>query len=119
MKASLTTRRRKLLSPATARNAALVNQLATPGLGTIMAGRIVTGAGQLLLALAGFLFLGPRVTRLVALIREPILLAFSTASSFDKLSAGLARSDVAIHEWTGLVAYWLTGRSSELFPKPR
>ena len=38
---------------------------------------------------------------------------------FDKLSAGLARSDVAVHEWTGLVAYWLTGRSSELFPKPR
>jgi uncharacterized SAM-binding protein YcdF (DUF218 family) len=40
-------------------------------------------------------------------------------SPFDKLSAGLARSDVAIHEWTGLVAYWLTGRSGELFPKPR
>ncbi len=38
---------------------------------------------------------------------------------FDKLSAGLARSDVAVHEWTGLVAYWLTGRSSELFPGPR
>ncbi|MBI3700340.1 MAG: YdcF family protein [Afipia sp.] len=38
---------------------------------------------------------------------------------FNKLSAGLARSDVAIHEWTGLIAYWLTGRSSELFPKPR
>ena len=40
-------------------------------------------------------------------------------SPFDKLSAGLARSDVAIHEWAGLVAYWLTGRTSELFPKPR
>jgi Na+/H+-dicarboxylate symporter len=34
-----------------------------------------------LLALAGFLFLGPRIARLIALIREPILLAFSTASS--------------------------------------
>jgi Na+/H+-dicarboxylate symporter len=34
-----------------------------------------------LLAIAGFLFLGPRVARLIALIREPILLAFSTASS--------------------------------------
>ena len=40
-------------------------------------------------------------------------------TSFDKLSAGLARSDVAAHEWTGLIAYWLTGRSSALFPKPR
>ncbi|HXX84597.1 MAG TPA: dicarboxylate/amino acid:cation symporter [Casimicrobiaceae bacterium] len=34
-----------------------------------------------LLALAGFLFLGPRIGRLISLIREPILLAFSTASS--------------------------------------
>jgi Na+/H+-dicarboxylate symporter len=34
-----------------------------------------------LLAFAGFLFLGPRITRLIALIREPIMLAFSTASS--------------------------------------
>jgi len=34
-----------------------------------------------LLAFAGFLFLGPRIGRLIALIKEPILLAFSTASS--------------------------------------
>ncbi len=34
-----------------------------------------------LLALAGFLFLGPRIGRLISLIREPIMLAFSTASS--------------------------------------
>lgn len=38
---------------------------------------------------------------------------------FDKLSDGLARVDVAVHEWTGLIAYWATGRSSELFPGPR
>jgi uncharacterized SAM-binding protein YcdF (DUF218 family) len=37
---------------------------------------------------------------------------------FDRLSSGLARADVAIHEWTGLVIYWLTGRSSALFPAP-
>ena len=41
------------------------------------------------------------------------------AVPFDKLSAGLARADVALHEWTGLVAYWLSGRSDELFPAPR
>lgn len=40
-------------------------------------------------------------------------------SNFDRLSAGLARVDVALHEWIGLVAYWLTDRSSALFPKPQ
>jgi uncharacterized SAM-binding protein YcdF (DUF218 family) len=38
---------------------------------------------------------------------------------FNKVSAGLARADTAVHEWTGLIAYWLTGLSSELFPAPR
>ncbi len=38
---------------------------------------------------------------------------------FASLSAGLARTDVAVHEWIGLIAYWATGRSSELFPGPR
>ena len=38
---------------------------------------------------------------------------------FATLSSGLARTDVAVHEWIGLIAYWATGRSSELFPGPR
>lgn len=37
-----------------ARNATLVNLLATPGLGSLMAGRVVEGILQLLLAVAGF-----------------------------------------------------------------
>jgi len=44
----------KLLKPATARNCFLVNQFATPGLGSLMGGRILAGTGQLLLALIGF-----------------------------------------------------------------
>jgi hypothetical protein len=32
----------------------LINQLATPGLGSLIARRFISGAGQLLLALAGF-----------------------------------------------------------------
>jgi uncharacterized SAM-binding protein YcdF (DUF218 family) len=31
---------------------------------------------------------------------------------------GLLRTDVAAREWIGLFAYWLTGKSSELFPRP-
>ena len=37
---------------------------------------------------------------------------------FDSLSDGLKRTDTAAREWVGLLAYWLTGRSSELFPAP-
>jgi hypothetical protein len=44
----------KPLSPTKARNCVLINQLATPGLGSCMAGRWVEGTGQLLLSVAGF-----------------------------------------------------------------
>ena len=37
-----------------ARNCALLNQLATPGLGSLMGGRLVAGSGQLALAVIGF-----------------------------------------------------------------
>ena len=37
---------------------------------------------------------------------------------FPTLAEGLRRTDTAVREWIGLVAYWLTGRSSELFPRP-
>jgi hypothetical protein len=44
----------KVLNRTSARNSFLINQLATPGLGSLMAGRYVAGTGQLLLALIGF-----------------------------------------------------------------
>lgn len=37
---------------------------------------------------------------------------------FDKVSEGLRRVDMAVHEWVGLFAYRLAGRSPELFPGP-
>ena len=44
----------KPLDRARARNCFLINQFATPGLGSLMAGRPVAGIGQLLVAVAGF-----------------------------------------------------------------
>jgi uncharacterized SAM-binding protein YcdF (DUF218 family) len=31
---------------------------------------------------------------------------------------GLGRTDIAVREWLGLVAYWIVGRTSALFPGP-
>lgn len=47
---------RKKISRAQARNAALLNQLGTPGLGSVMTGRWFAGISQLLLSIAGFAF---------------------------------------------------------------
>jgi uncharacterized SAM-binding protein YcdF (DUF218 family) len=41
------------------------------------------------------------------------------ARPFRIASDGLKRTDTAVHEWVGLVVYWLMGRSSEFFPGPR
>src|ERR1017187_7719922 len=54
MRASFLRQPRGPLSRSTARNAAILNQCATPGLGSLMAGRRVAGIGQLLLGIAGF-----------------------------------------------------------------
>jgi uncharacterized SAM-binding protein YcdF (DUF218 family) len=37
---------------------------------------------------------------------------------FDQVSEGLRRVDIAVHEWVGLLAYRLAGRTAELFPAP-
>jgi uncharacterized SAM-binding protein YcdF (DUF218 family) len=37
---------------------------------------------------------------------------------FTAVSAGLARTDVAVREWAGLLAYRLSGKSPVLFPAP-
>ena len=45
---------RKPVSRAKAKNAAMLNLLATPGLGSLLCGRWIAGIGQLALAFAGF-----------------------------------------------------------------
>ena len=40
------------------------------------------------------------------------------AQLFGSLAEGLTITDAAVHEWVGLAAYRLTGRSAEFFPAP-
>lgn len=54
MKTSSPRPARKPLNRAKARNCVLINQCATPGLGSLLAGRFLAGTGQLIVALAGF-----------------------------------------------------------------
>jgi hypothetical protein len=53
----MTSRTVRPLSRARAWTCILTNQLATPGLGSLMARRVWAGTGQLLLALAGFVLI--------------------------------------------------------------
>jgi uncharacterized SAM-binding protein YcdF (DUF218 family) len=41
------------------------------------------------------------------------------ATPFPTIPAGLRTVDMAFKEWVGLAAYWLSGRSSDLWPGPR
>jgi Na+/H+-dicarboxylate symporter len=68
--------------------AAMASIITTQGLGVLLVygkfmGEFYLGLAILwcVLAAAGFMFLGPRIARLLGLIKEPIMLAFSTASS--------------------------------------
>ena len=54
MKTSSPRPARKPLSLSKANNCVLINQCATPGLGSLLAGRFLAGTGQLIVALAGF-----------------------------------------------------------------
>ena len=41
-----------------------------------------------------------------------------TLRPFPTIGDGLRRTDTAVREWIGLLAYWVSGRSSEFFPGP-
>ena len=39
-------------------------------------------------------------------------------SPFSAAAQGLETTDTAMREWIGLAVYWMSGRSSEFFPRP-
>jgi uncharacterized SAM-binding protein YcdF (DUF218 family) len=41
------------------------------------------------------------------------------ATLSETLASGLSGTDLAVHEWLGLIGYWLAGKSKELFPGPK
>ena len=85
--------------------AAIASTITTEGIGILLTYAKFMGGFYLsliilwgLLVLAGYIFLGPRTGRLVSYIREPFLLAFSTASSeaaYPKLLSQLERFGVS------------------------
>jgi uncharacterized SAM-binding protein YcdF (DUF218 family) len=98
----------------TAENAAFAKQLAMPQPGERWL--LVTSAIHMPRAVGAF--------RKVGFAVDAYPVAYQTASPQDlwALSASLMGSigmvDRAVHEWTGLLVYWITGRISEPFPRP-
>jgi uncharacterized SAM-binding protein YcdF (DUF218 family) len=102
-------------SRSTAENAAFAYRLAAPKLGERWL--LVTSAFHMPRSIAAFRAAGFEVDAYPVDWRtrgwgDALL-------TFDKLSAGLARTDVAVHEWIGLLAYRLSGKSSALLPSPK
>jgi len=83
---------RKPLTSAVARNAVLINQFATPGLGSVIAGRYASGTGQLLLALTGFSFF---IVWFVAIMRQ----------FYGQIQGNVEVKPVGWIGWTGLAIF--------------
>jgi uncharacterized SAM-binding protein YcdF (DUF218 family) len=97
----------------TAENARYSKELAKPQPGDHWL--LVTSAFHMPRAIGCFRRVGFSVEAYPVDWNAPRGLRFDEARS---IAIGLGRTDDAIHEWAGLVVYWLTGRTSELFPGP-
>lgn len=97
----------------TAENARLTAALL--GEGQALPWLLVTSASHMPRAVASFRAAGLEVLPYPVDFRtEPAQLAWPREPS-----ASLDLAGIALHEWLGLVAYYLAGHSAELFPAPR
>ena len=99
----------------TIENAVFARLIAQPKPGQIWL--LVTSAYHMPRAIAAFRAVGFPVEAYPVdwRTRGPI----DALAPFGSLSEGLGRTDTAVHEWLGLLVYWLTGRTKELFPAPQ
>jgi hypothetical protein len=109
----------KTLSPAAARNCFLMNQFATPGLGSLMGGRLIPGLGQLALALAGFglvmLWFVKTMKEYYSLMGED---APSISSSYTRFLLAGAMLFVASWLWSLLTSLSLMKQAKTPVPPP-
>src|SRR5262249_29681125 len=98
----------------TAENAAFAKQLAMPQPGERWL--LVTSAIHMPRAVGAFRKVG------FAVDAYPVDYQTASPQGLWTLSAslmgGIGMMDRAVHEWTGLWVYWITGRISEPFPRP-
>jgi uncharacterized SAM-binding protein YcdF (DUF218 family) len=99
----------------TAQNAVFTHELLMPQLGQRWL--LVTSASHMPRAVGAFRSAGFPVI--------PYPVGYTTSGLTDdywaipfEASTSLVRADVAIREWMGLLAYWLTGRTDALLPGP-
>ena len=101
----------ELNSRNTHENALFVKQLAAPKPGERWL--VVTSAFHMPRAIACFRGVGFPV------IADPVDFRFPDRAEFGfNPSVGLERLDLAFHEGAGLLTYWLSGKTKELFPAP-
>jgi uncharacterized SAM-binding protein YcdF (DUF218 family) len=102
------------LSRSTAENAAFTKHLVAPKPGGYWL--LITSAMHMPRAIGAFRKAGFPV--------EAYPVDYQTTGPRDLLSisgtlmGGIGKTDAAVHEWLGLLAYWMTGRITRLFPAP-
>lgn len=96
-----------------ARNYALMNQLGTPGLGSLMGGRRWAGAGQLLLAVIGFLLVAGWFVQTV-LVAYYGLMSDQRGEPKSYTPWGLAGAVIFIGSW-----FWALASSIGLYRQAR
>jgi uncharacterized SAM-binding protein YcdF (DUF218 family) len=97
----------------TAENAAFSKEIAQPKPGERWL--LVTSAQHMPRAVGSFRQAGFAVEAYPVAWRTDVRYHFGPSLN---VSVNLARLDSAANEWVGLLAYWLTGRSSALWPAP-